>query len=491
MFFSLIHFVSVALLLLIYTASITVQEVVDLTRENCNTDVLSTRQNKDVQLILRRNESGNVSDIDGCYYIVTLKYSTYMQSRIEVTVSLESILDCEYKVEIYPGDPIINRNIETLDCDYNPSWTGHFPTRAIFLRYVRSVVNTTTYIDNINTRFDKIMTNITFGPCWSCYRTPTIYGIPKKKLTDYCGRDVCAGGRDIELLYKFPNYITYGRCPPCRSIAFDVKDSAQICFKTHQYMFVWGTNVCNAKVKIDNNSVLILKDSLQKKWCLPWNLKDKRVEFTFGDDSSWGCRATVRCNVEIQVIPENKNTYICPIPTPKPKEWSSWTDDFDDTDWNSPSDDDDDESENQTLIIALIVSCTLIMMCGCFCKYKCKRSRNSEDSEPRQVLNMHYMQNSIYQRKADQPTASESSDEGPDISENIRDVRRFPDIETWAASFANDNSETVHDQQLQETIQDNSDLDSHPLASLSENIDDQEIDPPPSYEEVCRHYQPS
>ncbi|OPL20170.1 hypothetical protein AM593_10389, partial [Mytilus galloprovincialis] len=94
------------------------------------------------------------------------------------------------------------------------------------------------------------------------------------------------------------------------------------------------------------------------------------------------------------------------------------------------------------LIIALIVSCTLIMMCGCFCKYKCKRSRNSEDSEPRQVINMHYMQNSIYQRKADQPTASESSDEGPDISENIRDVRRFPDIETWAASFANDNSET-------------------------------------------------
>ncbi|XP_076115893.1 uncharacterized protein LOC143083536 isoform X1 [Mytilus galloprovincialis] len=491
MFFSLIHFVSVALLLLIYTASITVQEVVDLTSENCNTDVLSTRQNKDVQLILRRNESGNVSDIDGCYYIVKLEYSTYMQSRIEVTVSLESSLDCEYKVEIYPGDPITNRNIETLDCDSNPSWTGHFPTRAIFLRYVRSVVNTTTYIDNINTRFDKIMTNITFGPCWSCYRTPTIYGIPKKKLTDYCGRDVCAGGRDIELLYKFPNYITYGRCPPCRSIAFDVKDSAQICFKTHQYMFVWGTNVCNAKVKIDNNSVLILKDSLQKKWCLPWNLKDKRVEFTFGDDSSWGCRATVRCNVEIQVIPENKNTYICPIPTPKPKEWSSWTDDFDDTDWNSPSDDDDDESENQTLIIALIVSCTLIVMCGCFCKYKCKRSRNSEDSEPRQVLNMHYMQNSIYQRKADQPTASESSDEGPDISENIRDVRRFPDIETWAASFANDNSETVHDQQLQETMQDNSDLDSHPLASLSENIDDQEIDPPPSYEEVCRHYQPS
>ncbi|CAC5411410.1 unnamed protein product [Mytilus coruscus] len=251
----------------------------------------------------------------------------------------------------------------------------------------------------------------------------------------------------------------------------------------HYEMFIKEFNIY-AIYNIHLNS-LVLKDSLRKKWCLPWNIKDNRVEFTFGDDSSWNCRVTARCNVEIQIIPENKDTYICPIPTPKSKEWSSWTEDFDDTDWNSPSDDDDDDddSENQTLIIALIISCTLIMMCGCFCKYKCKR--NSEESEPRRVINMHYMQNSIYQRKADQPTASESSDEGPGNSENIRDVRHIPDIETWAASFANDNSETMHDEQLQEATQDNSDPHLHQLPSWSENIEDHERDPPPSYEDVC------
>ncbi|CAC5386814.1 unnamed protein product [Mytilus coruscus] len=488
MLFSLIHHASVALLLLIFTASITVQQVVDITSENCNTDILSTSPNKDVQLILGRNESGYVSDIDGCYYIVELKYSTYIRNRIEVTVSLESMLDCGYKIEIYPGDPIINRNIETLDCDSNPSWTGHFPTRAIFLRYVRYVMNTTTDINNINTRFDKMMTNITFRPCWSCYRTPSFYGIPKKRLTDYCGREVCVGDRDVEYLYKFPNYNNYGGCPPCRSIAFDVKDSAQICFESHLYMFYWGTDLCHVKVEIDNNSVLVLKDSLQRKWCLPWNIKHKRVEFTFGDDSSWNCISTTRCSVEIRIIPENRNTNVCPIPTPKPKEWSSWTEDFDDTDWNSPSDEDNSDSENQTVIIALIISSTLVMMCGCFCKYKCKR--NSEESEPRRVINMHYMQNNIYQRKVDQPTASESSD----LTGSIRDVRHIPEIGARSAhgtTFVNDNSETMQDDQLQDATQDNSNLHLHPLASWSENIEDHDREPPPSYEEVCRYYQPS
>lgn len=86
--------------------------VVDLTSENCNTDILSTSLNKDVQLILTRNESGNVSGIDGCYYIVNLDYGTFMRSKTEVTVSVKSMLDCGYKVEIYPGEPLINKNIE-------------------------------------------------------------------------------------------------------------------------------------------------------------------------------------------------------------------------------------------------------------------------------------------------------------------------------------------------------------------------------------------
>lgn len=77
-------------------------------------------------------------------------------------------------------------------------------------------------------------------------------------VTGYCGREVCVGDRDVEYSYMYPSYWNnFGWCPPCRSIAFYVNDSAQICFESYQYMYVWGRELCQVTVEINNNSVLV------------------------------------------------------------------------------------------------------------------------------------------------------------------------------------------------------------------------------------------
>lgn len=65
--------------------------------------------------------------------------------------------------------------------------------------------------------------------------------------------------------------------------------------------------------KTRTNFFYVLKDGLPTKWCLPWSVKHKRVKFTFGDNSGWNCIGTTRCNVEIIIIPEKRDSNVCPI----------------------------------------------------------------------------------------------------------------------------------------------------------------------------------
>ncbi|CAG2219305.1 unnamed protein product [Mytilus edulis] len=159
------------------------------------------------------------------------------------------------------------------------------------------------------------------------------------------------------------------------------------------------------------------------------------------------------------------------------------------------SGDEYNDSKNMTAIIFLIISSVLVMVCGCFCKYTYKRKR--KESEPRPVEGMNGMQNTIHQRTEDQPTASESSDEDLGYSENMRgsiiDVRNVPEIgpmSVHGTTFANDNSETINDEQLQDATQNYSHLHLHQLSSWSENIEYHDTYQPPSYEEVSRCDQP-
>ncbi|XP_052067554.1 uncharacterized protein LOC127706868 [Mytilus californianus] len=481
MFFLYIN-ACVSLLTILLTKSIAVQ-VADLTNQKCNDHILSTRPNKHVQLILARNENGYIPDIDGCYYAINLNHTGHEFQRIEVSVSLETLSDCQYKVEIYSGDPASNNKFETLDCSSNHLWKGHFPTTTLYLRYVS---HTIIEFNNSIARYAKMMTNITYRLCTSCYQELPYLFTLKKCLMEYCGTEVCIADRDVEYVYKFPYWNNHEMCPPCRSITFSVKDSVQICFESFTNRSILDAGSCHVKVDIDYYPALVLKNSLMKKWCLPWNVKDKRVTFTFGEDSSWNCihsqdcrdgsrwncQTTPRCDVKIRIIPENRDSNLCPMASSNQREWSSWTKDFSDNDNNSSL-----STKDTLVIIFTFVACVLVLICW-YCKYRCTRKSQSQNG----------MENA--RRAFRNRGTTEQREHSTLISPNPRhdiQITNTANSSGVTGNLASSSQIEIHEPQQHFSIEGNSSRSAQPPPTLIKPSFSHEK-PPPSYEDACKYY---
>ncbi|XP_063398163.1 uncharacterized protein LOC134683051 [Mytilus trossulus] len=239
-----------------------------LSTVNCNTQVLSTNEEETVQLVLKRNGSRHFPDINGCYYAIQLN-SWVRYDKLVVTVSVDIPKDCPYAIEIYPGDPTINRRIKKIKCDSDRNWIGPFPTKDIFLRYVyskREEVNVTEDMGDI------LLTNVSFKHCKDCFQTPKMSSI-RNSITDYCGQHICLGDKD--LLYINDRYgastsdflpTSYSQayrkfsiCPYCRRIQFTVKDSIQLCLKAYAGTTYWDEGKgCRVTLEIDGRTALVL-----------------------------------------------------------------------------------------------------------------------------------------------------------------------------------------------------------------------------------------
>ncbi|CAC5420408.1 unnamed protein product [Mytilus coruscus] len=418
-------------------------KVADLSPVNCNTQVLSTSQYETVQLVLKRNGSQHFPDINGCYYSIKLKsYYGNRFKKLVVTVSMDILNDCQYVIEIYTGDPTINRYIKTLNCDSDPTWIGSYPTKDIFLRYVHS------------TREDVNVTE------------------------------------DSQIIVDN------------KRIQFMVKDSIQLCLKAYAGTTVWSEGKdCRVTLDIDGSTALTLNSELRWTWCLPWDLKGKTVKFTFGVDSGWDCAiSSDRCAVEIQIVSLNKTAQLCQTTTPKPKEWPTTTQSYQWSSWNSNNDgvDNDDSSSDsdESSRFPIVILCTVggvvgMTICGTCCKnlYSSSSTRRDENYL-NQEINMQRPQNGFFTRRSNEPSETQNMLHSQIIEPEstaldpsappVYDSVTIPAEETYTSASGDNTPDNI------------------PLPSTVENRDSPDsnlsnrppiVAAPPSYEEACQYYQ--
>ncbi|CAC5420407.1 unnamed protein product [Mytilus coruscus] len=483
----------------------------DLSPVNCNTQVLSTSQYETVQLVLKRNGSQHFPDINGCYYSIKLKsYYGNRFKKLVVTVSMDILNDCQYVIEIYTGDPTINRYIKTLNCDSDPTWIGSYPTKDIFLRYVHSTREDVNVTEDVS---DMLLTNVSFNLCTKCFETPKVFSV-REQITDYCGQQVCLGDKD--LLYVNDRYSAsisdflpgkyssrrLSICPYCRRIQFMVKDSIQLCLKAYAGTTVWSEGKdCRVTLDIDGSTALTLNSELRWTWCLPWDLKGKTVKFTFGVDSGWDCAiSSDRCAVEIQIVSLNKTAQLCQTTTPKPKEWPTTTQSYQWSSWNSNNDgvDNDDSSSDsdESSRFPIVILCTVggvvgMTICGTCCKnlYSSSSTRRDENYL-NQEINMQRPQNGFFTRRSNEPSETQNMLHSQIIEPEstaldpsappVYDSVTIPAEETYTSASGDNTPDNI------------------PLPSTVENRDSPDsnlsnrppiVAAPPSYEEACQYYQ--
>ncbi|CAG2242972.1 unnamed protein product [Mytilus edulis] len=464
-----------------------------LSTVNCNTKVLSTSEEETVQLVLKRNGSRHFPDINGCYYAIQLNSDRY--DKLVVTVSMDIPKDCPYAIEIYPGDPTINRRIKKIKCDSDPYWIGPFPTKDIFLRYVYSKREDVNVTEDVN---DILLTNVSF-----------------KNFTDYCGQHICLGDKDLLYINDrygastsdflptsySQGYRKFSICPYCRRIQFTVKDSIQLCLKAYAgttTYWDWGKG-CRVTLEIDGRTALTLNSGLHWTWCLPWDLKGKTVKFTFGVDSGWDCAlGSDRCAVEIQIVSLNKISQLCRSTTLRPYryshtttttqsyQWSSWNSNNDGVDNDdSSSSDSDDHSRFPIVILCIVGGIVGLTICGTCGRNICSSNSTTRD-EPylNQEINMqsHMPQNGLYTRRSDEPSETQNMLQSETIEPErtaldplappLYDLVTIPAEELFT-SASGDNTHVEHRDSPENNISNRP-----PIATA-----------PPSYEDACKYYQ--
>lgn len=413
-----------------------------------------------------------------CFFVVKLEASVrasdYRQN-IDMRISLERIEDCSADVEVYSGHPSSNRPLTILSCADKPVWQNRLPSNQLFLKFIPAPGK-----ENITFSTDKMRVVIKYSLCGNCYMSK--WGQLQTKYREVDFADYC---NEIQCLDN--SYVRYSnlRCSLCRTVELDVIESVQVCIQTTNPAN--KETSCNVMVEIDGESALTIGIYLWHEYCLPWNLKGKKVKVISknfkGNCAGYQdfCYVSVLTNATKEISGQC-NHWIRPSTTPiyttgKPTtHQSSWSN------WSTHSEADDSVGFNPTtlLIVGLVIA-TVIGLTVIFCK----KLSESERDEP---------MDDVRSCDAPEPSAPFLPTDDPDPSETEnRDNRHDnPNGDMVPPSYNHVVSETPHDDSSyrvnQNTDHDRNTVTASQLEVPGTSFTQNPEVPPPSYEDACKHF---